>query len=116
MPLRLSNELESWDGSPVIHTIKSGYRRKPAAEFTDAPAKLTPRQAVFYRNLIRIAEATGSREIPIEFQLSDGTLVHLDYGCIKIAAHVGFIDDLVNGAEGTVETIKLSWKANPFVE
>jgi hypothetical protein len=116
MLLRLETELEPWSGSPVVHTIKSGYRRKSASQFTDAPAKLTPRQAVFYRNLIRIAESAKARELPIEFELRDGTPVHLDYGCIRIGIHAGFIEELEDGLGGTVETITLSWKFDPGVE
>jgi hypothetical protein len=113
MPLRLDSELEEWTGSKVIRPIDSRYRRKPADQFADAPAALTPRQAIFYRNLIRIAEATQSRELPVEFELLDGTAVHLDYGCIKIAVHAGFLEPLINGPNGTVETILLSWIVDP---
>jgi hypothetical protein len=114
--LQLNTELESWADSPVVRLVNSRYRRKPAHQFTDAPAKLTPRQAVFYRNLIKIAEAAKSRELPIEFELSNGTYAHLDYGCIKIAAHAGFIQPLANGPDGTVESITLSWKFDPLTE
>jgi hypothetical protein len=116
MTLQLNTELELWSDSPVVRAITSRYRRKSADQFTDAPAKLTPRQAVFYRNLIKIAEAAKSREIPIEFELSNGAHVHLDYGCIKIADHAGFIQPLINGPDGTVGSITLSWKFDPSVE
>lgn len=100
--------LEEWAGSPVIRSRRSDYRRQPASNFNDKPAKLGERQAVFYRNLLRIAVKLGTLEIPVDFELSDGTAVYLDRGCIKIAEHAGFIRPLENDASGTVSTIRLA--------
>ncbi|HEV3184953.1 MAG TPA: hypothetical protein VGZ49_08725 [Xanthobacteraceae bacterium] len=113
MPHQLNAELESWSGSGVFHPITSQYRRKPVDQFADKPARLTPRQAIFYRNLIRIAEETKSRDLPLEYVLPGGTHVHLDYGCIKIAVLAGFLEPLVNGPSGLVENITLSWLVEP---
>jgi len=82
-------DLEEWRGSPVIRDANSRYERKPARLFTDAPSRLKPRQAVFYRNLIRIAEAIQSSAIPVDFELEGRGAVYLDRGCIKIAEHAG---------------------------
>jgi hypothetical protein len=102
-------ELEEWDGSNVTHTQTVGYRRKNAADFNDEPAGLTPRQGVFYRNLIRLAQVLKSREIPVDFVLR-GRQVYLDRGCIKIAEHAGFIEPITDGPSGSVENICLAWR------
>jgi hypothetical protein len=102
-------ELEAWRGSPVIRKAGRGYARKPADEHRDEAARLTERQAIFYRNLIRIAEAVQSQDIPVDFELRDGRRVYLDRGCIKIAEHAGFIAPLADDASGTVASIRLCW-------
>ena len=102
-------DLEFWSGSAVVRAAGSDYQRQPVALYRDEPARLTERQAVFYRNLIRIAVATGMREIPVDFELPDGRRVFLDRGCIKIAEHAGFISSLSNGASGVVDSIYLAW-------
>jgi hypothetical protein len=102
-------DLEEWPGSPVIRERKTTYRRQPAADFGDEPAKLTPRQRVFYSNLMRLAIALESVEIPVDFELPNGTPVFLDRGCIKIAEHAGFIEPLQNGRSETLEHIRLAW-------
>jgi hypothetical protein len=84
-----------------------------ASDYMDVAARLTPRQAAFYRNLIRIAAELGSEDIPVEFELPNGHAVYLDRGCIKIAEHAGFIELLRDGASGNVETIRLTWRVNP---
>ena len=105
-------DLEHWDGTPVIGALKTTAIRS-AQDFLDRPASLTARQGVFYRNLIKIAEATGSRELPVEFLLPDGSRARMDHGCMKIAEHAGFIEPLKNGPSGYVETIRLSWLVKP---
>lgn len=101
--------LEQWRPSKVYRQVSKSYERKPADEFLDEPAKLTPRQASFCRNLISIACALESATIPVDFVLSDGSHVYLDRGCIKIAEHAGFILPIKNGPGGVVETVTLSW-------
>jgi hypothetical protein len=103
-------ELEDWDDSPVVRQQGRDYKRKRAEEFFDEPAQLTARQAVFYRNLIRLAVAVGGPTIPADFELADGRRVYLDRGCMKIAEHAGFVRPLRNGANGVVESIQLAWQ------
>ncbi len=105
----LDIELEQWDGSPVVREVKRGYIRKAAIEYQDEAAGLTARQAVFYRNLIRIAEVAQSPNIPVDFELSDGRRYFLDRGCVKIAEHAGFIEPIENDATGTVSSIRIAW-------
>lgn len=102
--------LEDWSGSPVIRTVRPGYARIPAAAYTDLPARLTPRQAVFCRNLVRLAEVLGERSLPVDFRLASGAALHLDRGCVKIAEHAGFIEPLANDASGVVSSIRLAWR------
>lgn len=103
------DQLEEWSGSAVIRQRRSDYRRCSAEDYQDSPAKLTERQAVFYRNLIRLAVALDSVEIPVDFELPDGTALFLDRGCVKIAEHAGFIQPLRNGPGGTVDHLRLAW-------
>lgn len=108
MPLRIDASLEEWPGSPVVRVVKRDYVRLPASSYQDEPARLTPRQAVFLRNLIQIAEATSSGEIPVDFMI-DRTHLFLDRGCVKIAVHAGFLRELVNGPGGVVNSVRLAW-------
>lgn len=107
--MRILVDLEHWEGSPVVRMAGRDYARKPAAAFRDEAAGLTDRQAVFYRNLISIASALKSGDIPVDFETRDGTRCYLDRGCIKIAEHAGFISALADDANGTVSTIRLAW-------
>jgi len=101
-------ELESWEGSPVIRKANHDYCRIPAASYRDAAARLTPRQGVFYRNLIRIAEAVGGSVIPVDFELTTGERLHLDRGCVKIAELSGFLRPLED-RDGVLSSVKLAW-------
>lgn len=103
-------ELEEWIGSDVTHVRGNDYRRCPAAEFNDRPAQLTPRQGVFYRNLIRMAVALGRSEIPVDFELPGGRRLYLDRGCIKIAEYAEFVEQIENGPTGTVDQIRLKFR------
>lgn len=103
-------ELEDWPGRGAVIRGRTGdYERWSAERYQDQPARLTERQGVFYRNLIRLAEALQSRDIPVDFELPNGRNVWLDHGCIKIAEHAAFIEPLQNGPDGTVESIRLAW-------
>lgn len=104
----IETELDEWQPSPVIRKAGRGYCRKAATEYRDAAACLTARQAVFYRNLISLALTLRSRDIPVDFQLSDGSRRYLDRGCIKIAEHAGFIQPLADDASGTVASVRLA--------
>ncbi|MBP0116265.1 hypothetical protein [Bradyrhizobium vignae] len=106
MTLRLNFE---WEEAPGAKTLSKAGNLRPANEFADAPAKQTARQSAFYRNLIRLAEQTGEKSLPITFQTSDGQLRRMDYGCIKIAEHAGFIEAIENASRGVVEFVTLKW-------
>lgn len=108
MPQELNFEIEDWETSPVIRTVGREYERWSAGRYNDAPARLKPRQAIFYRNLIEMALIGGSVSLPVDF-ICNGAHVYLDHGCIKIAEHAGFIEPLTNGPNGVVDTIRLSW-------
>lgn len=101
--------LETWSPSPVIRRVTSVYTRIPAADFADAAARLTARQAVFYRNLIRIAEAVKEPFMPVDFFLPSGEHVYLDRGCVRIAELAGFVAPLRDDAAGVVSVIELGW-------
>jgi hypothetical protein len=64
---------------------------------------------MFYRNLIRIAEALDDSVIPVDFEVSSGDTLYLDRGCIKIAEHARFIMTLEDDREGVVSSVKLGW-------
>jgi hypothetical protein len=99
--------------SQPFHPAGSKYGYRNASSLTDKPARLTERQAVFYRNLIRISEQLQSQELPIDFQDATGTHMAMDLGCVKIAEHAGFIKPLSNGPDGMMKTICLSWLVLP---
>ncbi|MGY8684953.1 hypothetical protein Q2941_45505 [Bradyrhizobium sp. UFLA05-153] len=110
MPLVLHFE---WEEAPGAKTLSDLGKARSARQFTDAPAKQTARQSAFYRNLVRLAEQTGMRTLPIYFVTVDGLAKRMDYGCIKMAEHAGFIEEIENSASGVVETVTLSW--NPSI-
>lgn len=109
MPQRVDVELEEWSGSPVVRLVRPEYARLPATDYQDEPARLTARQAVFLRNLVRMAETIGTGELPVDFIGPDGTHRYLDRGCIMMAVHAGFLQDLVDGPAGVVDSVRLSW-------
>jgi hypothetical protein len=104
-----TTDFEPYGGSAVIRNAGNSYERWTAQRYQDEPADLTPRQAMFYRNLIILAERLQTRDLPVDFELVDGHRVYLDHGCIKIAEHAGFIEPLRNGPSGLVETVRLAW-------
>jgi hypothetical protein len=106
MPLTLNFE---WEEAPGAKTLSNSGNARPAEQFRDAPAKQTARQSAFYRNLARLAEQTGSRTLPISFLTLDGVAKRMDYGCMKIAEHAGFIEEIANSHSGVVETVTLAW-------
>jgi hypothetical protein len=110
MPLTLNFE---WEEAPGAKTLSNPGNGRSADQFADAPAKQTARQSAFYRNLVRLAEQTGARILPINFLTHDGVAKRMDYGCMKIAEHAGFIERLENSNSGVVETVTLTW--NPSV-
>jgi hypothetical protein len=99
--------------SQPFHPAGAKYEYRTASSLTDKPARLTERQAVFYRNLIRIAEQLQSNELPIDFLDASGTHVAMDLGCVKIAEHAAFIQPLMNGPDGVMRVIRLNWHVQP---
>ena len=105
---------EAFDGpSATVRFAGPAYRRKPAAQFKERPPTMSPRQANFYRNLIRLAQACKGEVLPVDFETLDGRRMFLDRGCIKIAEQAGFIGKLKNDRSGQVSEITLKWKVSP---
>jgi hypothetical protein len=103
--------------SPTIRPLDTpgkqrDYSRQPRVDYNDAAAKLTDRQANFCRNLIGLSLASGSSRIPVDFEDAEGKRWYLDHGCIKIAAHAGFIRPLRNGPSNVLEEIELAWRTD----
>ena len=107
-----SISFEEWSNSPVFRKRNPGYKRWAAVKYNDAPSKLTPRQAVFYRNLITLALTLGSSKLPVDFHVEGNGDYWMDHGCIKIAEHAGFILPLENEENGLVGSISLVWQAD----
>jgi hypothetical protein len=106
MPLRLNFE---WEEATVSTTLSDASPLRSASEFRYPPSQMQPRQAAFYRNLIRLAEQTRSRVLPVCFETLDGRKKRMDFGCMKLAEHAGFIDPLSDGPSAVVEQIQLAW-------
>lgn len=106
MPLTLNFE---WEEAPGRKTLSDPTKLRPASDLTDAPAGQTGRQSAFYRNLVRLAEQTQNKTLPIQFLTLDGTAKRMDYGCVKIAELAGFIEPLTNSPLGVVETVTVIW-------
>ncbi|MGJ5045725.1 hypothetical protein ACQR09_01585 [Bradyrhizobium oligotrophicum] len=102
-----------WEEAPGAKTLSNPGPGKPASDYTDKPARLTPRQAAFCRNLIRFAEQLMSHTLPITFLTIEGNVKRMDSGCIKIAEHAQFIHPLINSPNGVVETVSLKWSVLP---
>ncbi|MDE5466317.1 MULTISPECIES: hypothetical protein [unclassified Bradyrhizobium] len=98
-----------WEEAPGAKTLSNPGKLRPAAQFADAPAKQTGRQSAFYRNLVRLAQQTGTRTLPINFLTVGGVAKRMDFGCMKIAEHAGFIERIEDSPSGVVETITLAW-------
>ena len=115
LPQTVNLVLEEYTGGPSqpFHLAGPNYKYRQAASLTDAPAKLTARQGVFYRNFIRIAESLLSQELPLDFIDANGSHLAMDLGCVKIAEHAGFIRPLVDGSDNVVKSIHLAWSVRP---
>jgi hypothetical protein len=111
MPKVIGIHLEQHVGGPSqpFHRAGDDYKYRNASSLSDLPASLTPRLAVFYRNLIRLAELLKSQDLPVDFIDGTGAHVAMDLGCVKIAEHAGFIQLLSNGPSGGLESIRLSF-------
>jgi hypothetical protein len=115
MTLKINIELETWPDGPSqgFHPVKGEYEYPKTETLTDLPARLTSRQAVFYRNLIRLAEVLQSQTIPVHFTDAKGDHLAMDLGCVKIAEHGGFVKSLANGECGHLEDVALGWVVLP---
>jgi hypothetical protein len=111
LPVSVNVHLEEHAGSTSqpFHPAGAKYQYRNALSLTDKPARLTERQAVFYRNLIRMAEQLQSHELPIDFIDATGGHMAMDLGCVKIAEHAGFLKPLADGPDGTMKSVALSW-------
>ncbi len=107
---------EQIDFQPVPHTGESqtirdrpsNYERWPSQKYEDKRAGRTERQRNFHENLNRMALASGSDTLPVDFTVREGKQMYLDRGCIKMAENSGFICELSNDPGGVVSEIKLS--------
>jgi hypothetical protein len=115
LPVSINVHLEQHSGSTSqpFHPAGHKYEYRKALSLTDKPARLTERQAVFYRNLIRISERIQSQELPVDFIDANGAHMAMDLGCVKIAEHAGFIQTLTDGPDGVMKTIRLNWMVLP---
>ncbi|MEQ1549292.1 MAG: hypothetical protein ABL918_11700 [Chakrabartia sp.] len=107
--MKLNLDLELPSSPTVLRVVGSNYRLWSASEYRDRPARLTPRQALFYRNLIDIAEQLGQIEIPVDFETPSQGHLYLDHGCVKIAVHAGFLSPLANDGDELVSSVRLAW-------
>ena len=115
MPESINVHLEQHAGSTSqpFHPAGTKYQYRKASSLTDKPARLTERQAVFYRSLIRMAEQLQSNELPIDFVDASGAHMAMDLGCVKIAEHAGFLKPLADGPSGEMKTVVLNWSVLP---
>jgi hypothetical protein len=114
-PILIRVHLEEHVGgkSQPFHPAGAKYEYPAASNLADKPSRLTERQAVFYRNLIRMAEKLQSQELPLDFLDTNGAHMAMDLGCVKIAEHAGFIEPLTNEPDGRMKTIRLKWLVVP---
>ena len=108
--IEVSTPLESGPGFHTVRPLSGTYKPMAAGDFKDEPARMTERQASFYRNLIAVAQETQSGVLPVIFDHATMGTVFWDRGCIRIAEHAGFIRPLTNGPSGYVETLELAFK------
>ena len=94
---------------PTVRRRRRGYARKRAEEFAYPPSALSVRQTNFYQNLMLLAIAVGSPELPVDFETDDGEAWYLDRGCLSLAQHSGFIESLRNNGDGVVSTVRIAW-------
>ena len=94
--------------SQTIRDRPSKYERWPSQKYEDKRAGRTERQRNFQENLNRMALASGSDTLPVDFTARDGKQMYLDRGCIKMAENSRFICELSNDPDGVVSEIKLS--------
>ena len=69
MPLHLNFE---WEEATVSTTLAIPLHCAPKTSSNILRIRMQPRQAAFYRNLIRLAEQTQSKVLPVSFITVDG--------------------------------------------
>lgn len=106
MPLQLNFV---WENVSASTTLSLSSPKMPAEMYIYQSRRMQPRQAAFYRNLVRMAEQPRTRVLPVEVITIDGELKRLDAGCVKLAEHAGFILALANAPSGNLEQIQLAW-------
>ncbi|HEX4693367.1 hypothetical protein [Sphingomonas sp.] len=109
--MMLYRDLEKPENPVVLRSRGKGYTRLRADEYNDAPARLTDRQSLFYRNLMQIAQQLNSNYIPVDFSTPSQGQLFLDRGCVKIAVHAGFLKPLKHDEDGVVSEVELNWDA-----
>ena len=84
-------------------------KRPSASEYIYPPRTFTERQENFYQNLLRLYRMTGSRDLPVYITDDDGDNWRLDRGCIAMAVHDGFLDELKDDNKGVLSEVTLRW-------
>jgi len=107
--MMLYQDLERPNAPVVLREQGRNYKRWRSQDYNDAPASLTERQALFYRNLMEIARQLASNYIPVDFSTPGQGALYLDRGCIKIAVHAGFLKPLKHDSDGFVSEVELAW-------
>ncbi|MET0754474.1 MAG: hypothetical protein ABWZ66_13915 [Pyrinomonadaceae bacterium] len=99
--------------NPIMETILPDDGKRPSAsEHIYRPAKFTERQENFYQNLLRLYRLTGSKHIPVYVTDNNNNKWRLDRGCIAMAVHDGFLEELQDDSQGTLITVTLRWVKN----
>ncbi|HEX8738375.1 MAG TPA: hypothetical protein VF721_23790 [Pyrinomonadaceae bacterium] len=97
----------------IMQTILPDDGKRPSAsEHIYLPRSFTSRQENFYQNLIRLYQLTGSKNLPVYITDDDGNNWRLDRGCIAMAVHDGFLDELKDDSQGVLSKVTLRWVRN----
>ncbi|MGY4397947.1 hypothetical protein ACVWZA_003144 [Sphingomonas sp. UYAg733] len=107
--MMLYRDLEIPVSPTVLRKKGRDYKRIAAECYVARAAKLTPRQALFYRNLMDISQQLESNYIPIDFSAPTQHALFLDRGCVNIAVNAGFLKPLKNDSDGVVSEVELAW-------
>ena len=95
----------------VMQTIRpyiSGQRH-PTSEYKYQEIDFTPRQENFYQNLLQMYRIIQSKHLPVYFKDDKGKKWYMDRGCVKMAVHDGFLEELQNDSSGVVSSVNLRW-------
>jgi hypothetical protein len=99
--------------NPTMETIlKDDGKRPSASEHIYHPAKFSERQENFYQNLLRLYLLTGSEQLPVYITDDNNSAWRLDRGCIAMAVHDGFLEELQDNPQGVLSTVTLRWVKN----